>query len=53
MEGKGIGLYLVKTQMEALGGKVEVESIPDRGTTFSLFFKAVGVAKAEDPVPSA
>ncbi|HYC84754.1 MAG TPA: ATP-binding protein, partial [Chryseosolibacter sp.] len=39
MEGRGLGLYLVKTQMVALGGRVDVESTPDRGTTFFLYFK--------------
>lgn len=38
IEGKGIGLYLTKTQIEALGGKIEVESEPDRGSTFRVFF---------------
>jgi signal transduction histidine kinase len=47
MEGKGVGLYLVKTQMEALGGKVEVISTPDHGSTFSLYFKPVGVQQEE------
>jgi PAS domain S-box-containing protein len=37
-EGKGIGLFLVKTQVEALGGKIEVDSAPDQGTTIRLFF---------------
>ncbi len=37
-EGKGLGLYLVKTQMEMLGGKIEIESIPDKGTIFYLHF---------------
>jgi signal transduction histidine kinase len=41
MEGKGVGLYLVKTQMEALGGKVNVSSTPKKGTTFTLYFKRV------------
>jgi signal transduction histidine kinase len=41
MEGKGVGLYLVKTQMEALGGKVEVKSKPEEGSTFTLYFKRV------------
>ena len=39
MEGKGLGLYLVKTQIIALGGKIEVESEPDKGTTFNVYFK--------------
>lgn len=36
--GQGFGLFLVKSQMEALGGKVEVESVLGQGTTFSLYF---------------
>ena len=39
VEGKGLGLYLVKTQISALGGKIEVQSKPDLGTTFILFLK--------------
>ena len=38
-EGKGIGLYLCKTQLEALGGHITVESVPNEGTTFNLYFK--------------
>lgn len=36
--GQGFGLFLVKSQMEAMGGKVEVESILGVGTTFNLYF---------------
>ncbi len=39
IEGKGIGLHLVKTQAELLGGKVEVESQPSMGTTFYVYLK--------------
>jgi signal transduction histidine kinase len=39
MEGKGLGLYLVKTQIQALGGRVEVKSEPNEGTTFFIYFK--------------
>jgi ligand-binding sensor domain-containing protein/signal transduction histidine kinase len=39
VEGKGIGLYLVKTQVEALGGRIEVESAVEVGTTFKIYIK--------------
>jgi signal transduction histidine kinase len=39
VDGKGLGLYMVKTQVEALGGKIEVESEVDRGTTFHFYIK--------------
>ncbi|CAA9308153.1 MAG: Two-component system sensor histidine kinase/response regulator hybrid [uncultured Cytophagales bacterium] len=39
-EGKGLGLHLVKTQVEAMGGKIEVKSLPGEGTTFILHLKA-------------
>jgi signal transduction histidine kinase len=35
--GKGMGLHLVKTQTESLGGRTEVESKIDKGTTFKIF----------------
>lgn len=39
VEGKGIGLFLVKTQVDALGGTINVNSQIDRGTTFEISFK--------------
>jgi signal transduction histidine kinase len=36
VEGKGMGLYLVKTQVAALGGRIEVESVVGEGTTFRV-----------------
>ncbi len=40
-EGKGFGLYLVKTQVEAMDGKIEVESEKDVGTIFTITFPKV------------
>ena len=40
-DSKGMGLYLVKSQLEALGAKIEVESTVDIGTTFKITFKSV------------
>ena len=34
--GAGIGLYIVKRFMDAQGGEVAVETVKDRGTTFTL-----------------
>jgi signal transduction histidine kinase len=28
----------VKTQLDAMGGKIEVESVPNNGTTFNVTF---------------
>jgi signal transduction histidine kinase len=39
VEGKGLGLYLVKTQVGALGGWVEVASQEDEGSVFTVFLK--------------
>ena len=38
-EGKGMGLYMVKTQVESLGGKISIESEVNKGTTFKIEFK--------------
>lgn len=39
-DGKGIGLFLVKSQMEALGGSISIDSEVGKGTTFKLIFKS-------------
>jgi len=39
VDGKGIGLYIIKSIAELNGGKVEVESQPGEGTTFNVYFR--------------
>lgn len=36
ISGRGVGLDVVKTKIESLGGTVEVKSEPDNGTTFVI-----------------
>jgi signal transduction histidine kinase len=38
-DSKGLGLYLVKSQVESMGGTISVESEVDKGTTFTITFK--------------
>jgi PAS domain S-box-containing protein len=39
VEGKGMGLFMVKTQVETLGGKISVQSQPNQGTQFRIEFE--------------
>ena len=38
-EGKGMGLYMVKTQVESMGGKISVSSEVNKGTEFKIEFE--------------
>jgi PAS domain S-box-containing protein len=38
-DSKGLGLYLVKSQVESMGGTIKVDSKTGKGTTFTLIFK--------------
>ena len=38
-EGRGIGMFLVKSHVEAMDGHIEVESQVNKGTTFLIYLK--------------
>ena len=38
-DSKGLGLYLVKSQVEAMGGSIEIESAVEKGTQFCITLK--------------
>jgi PAS domain S-box-containing protein len=38
-DARGYGLFITKNQIEAMGGKIEVESQFGKGTTFKIYFK--------------
>jgi light-regulated signal transduction histidine kinase (bacteriophytochrome) len=37
-DARGFGLFMIKTQIEAMGGRIWVESKPDEGSTFFVEF---------------
>ncbi|KTE91547.1 c-type heme family protein [Desulfitobacterium hafniense] len=37
INGSGLGLFLVKTLTEKLGGEIEVDSVVERGSSFSVY----------------
>ncbi|MEO6287487.1 MAG: PAS domain S-box protein [Dyadobacter sp.] len=38
-DARGIGLFITKNQIETMGGRIEVESEVNEGTTFTLYLK--------------
>ena len=40
-EARGIGLFISKNQIEAMGGHIEVESEMNKGTKFTTYFKII------------
>ncbi|MBA4239781.1 MAG: hypothetical protein C0448_03585 [Sphingobacteriaceae bacterium] len=39
IEGRGLGLFMVKTQIESLGGRISLKSTINRGTEFIITFE--------------
>lgn len=37
ISGRGIGLDIVKNEISMLGGRISVQSVPDQGTTFTIY----------------
>lgn len=46
--GRGVGMSIVKESIEAKGGSIHVETVPQQGTTFTLIMPAK-VAAADKP----
>ncbi|HEY0897676.1 MAG TPA: PAS domain S-box protein [Sphingobacteriaceae bacterium] len=40
-DSRGLGLYIIASQIKALGGKIEVESKVNEGTCFKVYFKKI------------
>ena len=43
IEGAGIGLTITRKLMEAMGGKIRVQSAPGEGACFTLYFQSSAV----------
>jgi signal transduction histidine kinase len=48
IDGKGLGLYLVKSHALAMGGEAQIESTPDKGTTFKIILPIKRISSEEE-----
>lgn len=46
--GTGLGLAIVKRCLDTMDARIEVESMPDHGTTFTLLFKKYQISRDND-----
>ncbi len=51
VEGTGIGLLITRQLVELMGGKLEVDSQPGRGSNFSISFKTASIDPAAQALP--
>jgi signal transduction histidine kinase len=49
VDGSGLGLAFVKAVAEKHGGRVAVESVPGRGSRFTLWIPAAPMPPAQPP----
>lgn len=40
-DARGLGLFMSRNQLEAMGGRIDADSRPGEGTTFKLYFRYV------------
>ncbi len=47
LDGKGLGLFLTKQQIESMGGTIAIESTPNKGTKFTVRYQEVVLSAIE------
>lgn len=50
--GSGLGLYIVKSAVDKLGGKIDLKSEENKGTTFSVYLPSVKLLKNNSSGPA-